>query len=169
MRVATADLRALLYCRCFSASRSRCFAFCLANTATAPRAATLLLRSAPARDAGRPCGRRSTEAGAAPLAGFSPAPLGASQYDAAYQLVLSVPDLGHCRRSELRRRRLFQRKQAWRSALSHRACRGRRLRGPAGCKTASATTRPHRNSGQAYKRQPSASSAQGRPLKPAVW
>ena len=48
MRVATADLRDLLYCRCFSDNRSRCLAFCFANTATAPRAAALLLRSAPA-------------------------------------------------------------------------------------------------------------------------
>lgn len=37
--VATADLRALLYTRCFSARRCLWSAFCLANTTTEPRAA----------------------------------------------------------------------------------------------------------------------------------
>ena len=36
--VATADLRALLYTRCFSARRCLWSAFCLANTTTEPRA-----------------------------------------------------------------------------------------------------------------------------------
>ena len=39
IRVATADLRALLYTRCFSARRCLWSAFCLANTTTEPRAA----------------------------------------------------------------------------------------------------------------------------------
>lgn len=49
MRVATADLRALLYIRCFSERRMRCFELCFASTAKADLA-TLHCRRGAAAD-----------------------------------------------------------------------------------------------------------------------